>query len=297
MASFEEIGHVRKDFNDPMMAGGGEVGSAPAQTPVPQTPVQPETPAVVTTAVAPAVPRPMSMTKSAFGETPDTFEEKHEFTAAGNGQPSTPKFMRIDVDGDTMLGFSGEYNPAMITQNCIADKTMLLEYMVATERRYDITMSFPAYGVDPIVFDEVLKEMRKTSAEPGEEAAALPPVVAIAVKGRDKDSGRELQEMYEKIEVDGVLYLSCISECLDKEYLHKVIAEATEAVYMHGSYVYTMVGPKPITIDGEAQGEFIETLKLNSYELSVLLSYMQRIDGVNVTHGIFNGRSAIKFER
>lgn len=287
MSSFEEMSQVRKEFGDaPSMGALPQIPSA-EQAPVP----------AAATAAAPQVPKPLSATTPSMGAA-DTLMENHEFTAAGDGQSSSPKFMRIDVDDEAMAGFSREYNPAMETQICIADKTMLLEYMVATERRYNITMSFPAYGVDPIVFDEVLKEMRQRNAEPGEEAASLPPVVAINVKGRDKESGgRELQEMYEKIEVDGVLYLSCISECLDKEYLHSIIAEATEAVYMHGSYVYTMVGPKPITIDGEAQGEFIETLKLNSYELSVLLSYMQKIDGVAVYHGIFNGRSAIKFER
>lgn len=287
MSSFEEMSQVRKEFGD-----------TPSMGALPQIPSseQVQVPAAAT-AAAPQVPKPMSATAPTMGAA-DTLMENHEFTAAGDGQSSSPKFMRIDVDDEAMAGFSREYNPAMETQICIADKTMLLEYMVATERRYNITMSFPAYGVDPIVFDEVLKEMRQRNAEPGEEAATLPPVVAINVKGRDKENGgRELQEMYEKIEVDGVLYLSCISECLDKEYLHSIIAEATEAVYMHGSYVYTMVGPKPITIDGEAQGEFIETLKLNSYELSVLLSYMQKIDGVAVYHGIFNGRSAIKFER
>lgn len=294
MSLFEEMGQVRKEFRD--TTGAGTLPQMPGMG---QEAPQVTTPAAMA-AMAPNAPKPLSATVKDTGNAGDTLAERHEFTAAGEGQSSAPKFMRIDVDDDVMAGFSREYNPAMATQICIADKTMLLEYMVATERRYNITMSFPAYGVDPIVFDEVLKEMRERSKDGTEDDDVLnsvPPVVAINVKNRDVSDGREQAEMYEKIEVDGVLYLSCISECLDKDYLHSVIAEATEAIYMHGSYVYTMVGPKPITIDGEAQGEFIETLKLNSYELSVLLSYMQKIRGVSAFHGVFNGRSAIKFER
>lgn len=288
MSGFEEMGRVRKDFGGPETSGGPAVmaGSPPAVS--------------VTARGDFADPKQEGVHGYSAKEDAGTFDEEYAFESVGVGQNTSPKFMFIDVDGSTVLNFSEEYNPSMITQNCIADKQMLLEYMVATERRYNITMSFPAYGVDPIVFDEVVLERQKREAvsdAEGDSADKFPPIVPINVKGRQTAEGQEPAEMYEKIEVDNILYLSCISECLDKEYLHKVIAEATEAVYMHGVYIYTMVGPKPLTIDGEAQGEFIETLKLNSYELSVLVSYMQKIEGVKVYHGVFNGRSAIKFEK
>lgn len=224
------------------------------------------------------------------------------FVSAESGQFDTFNFTCVQVEDPSIKEYSAEYDPSLKTQVCIADKTMLLEYMVKTERRYNVTMSFPAYGVDPIVFDEVLAESHignpEGSAEEGNESASpSTSMISIRVSGRSETDEKAVSELYEKIEVDGVLYLSCVSECLNVDYLRQVIAEATEGVYMHGRYIYTMIGPRPLTPNGTAQNEFIETLKLNSYELSVLLSYMLRISGVTVTYGTYNGRSAILFSR
>lgn len=225
-------------------------------------------------------------------------DTKQEVRANGvfSGDASDmPKFMRVSVEDDDVAYFAKEYKPTAGVVGCVADRDMLLRYMVSVERKYGVTVSFPACGVDPNIFDISVAEIRAES-----EGENHPPVVTIPVAGRaTSEDNPDASEIYEKIEVDGIQYLSCASECLDRDYLHTVLAEATEAVFMHGEYIYTMVGPRPLVCEGDTEyaGKFIETLKLNSYELSVLLSYMQKIDGVVTSFGVYNGRSAIMFKR
>lgn len=198
---------------------------------------------------------------------------------------SEPTFTVVEVASDKVREFSREYSPVFDTVKCIADVSMLLQYMVATERKHNVTLSFPAYGIDPIVFEKAQDAMVGMPED-------APPCVIIPVPGRDESAG----EMYEMIEVDGALYLSCISESLNPDYLHQVIAEASEGVFTHGEYIYTLVGPRPLSSDAGNQ-TFVETLKLNSYELSVLLGYMSNVPGVDVCYGAYNGREAITFTK
>lgn len=222
----------------------------------------------------------------------------------------TPIFTVVGIDAEALLSISREYTPTLTTVHSVANTGMLLQYMVGTEREYNVTMSFPACGVDTNVFDGAIQEsLQSKPADIGEvsegsgatgEDTAPPEVVSIVVPAGSTGIA-EHQELYEKITVDGVPYLSCLSQCLDEEYLHQVIAEATESVFTHSKYVYTLVGPRPLVKrDPKSADEeqcFIETLKLNSYELSVLLAYMGAIEGISVEHGVFDGRSAITFTR
>lgn len=197
-----------------------------------------------------------------------------------------PGFTVVNIDPTGVSLFSREYTPSFETVDCVAEIDMLLEYMVRVERQNGITMSFRAYGVDPIVFAKAL---------PAEVLEGAPACVGIPVNGRAAtENGSE--EIYEMIEVDDALYLSCMSESLNQDYLHQVISEATEEIFTHGKYVYTLVGPRPLAVKGGAQ-YFIETLKLNSYEMSVLLAYMNGVDGVKIQHGKYGGRTAILFTR
>lgn len=199
---------------------------------------------------------------------------------------TSPMFTVVNIEETDIMSFAGEYTAIKDTVECVADVNMLLTYMVETERALGVTLSLEAYGVDPIVFNEAAQKV----------ASDAPRVVSIMVPGKEKDE-EYAGDLYELINVDGKLYLSCVSESLNRAYLHQVISAATEAVMTHGKYIYSLIGPRPLaTVDGGDQ-KFINTLKLNSYELSVLLSYMSQLDGVVVTHGVYDGSAAISFER
>lgn len=198
----------------------------------------------------------------------------------------TPGFTVVNVEDNMVSVFAKEYTSVDDVVGCVADVNMLLSYMIRTERTLGVTLSFEAYGIDPIVFEQAAAEIPD----------GQPRVVAIPAPGREV-SDDYMGDLYELIEIDGHLYLSCVSESLNKDYLHQVIAEATEAVVTHGRYIYTLVGPRPLRAVDGAEQKFVNTLKLNSYELSVLLSYMSKVDGVRVTHGIYGGCAAIMFER
>ena len=335
MNDFESLGRTLKDFSDanpttvaeapatpeinpnaPMAdllsaalsaqenSGTEQSMSMPMMPPVVE-PVPQEEPQVGVLSTPPEIPMPRVPIMEEMPESPAIFPTQSRKAAealdrieSGLGTKNTldkvsdiPNFTTVGIEDSVLAGFAKEYNPSLVTSICVADKQMLLQYMVSTERRYNVTLSFPAYGVDPIVFDEAVREAQSDT----EHDESAPVVVAVDFR-RDGEAA-ENPPLYEKILVDGVLYFSCISECLDENYLHKVITEATESVYMHNQYVYTLVGPRPLTFDDKFKGSFIETLKLNSYELSVLLSYMDKISGVTITHGVFDGHSAIMFKR
>lgn len=295
MGAFEGIGGTVRKFNPPPV----ENESQPAEVVVAEARPAPTSPVVFPPA-----------------------EESIPVEKAEEEVFRTPLFTVVGVENADLLKISREYTPALTTIKSVANTGMLLQYMVGTEREYNVTMSFPACGVDTNVFDGAMEESLQAqsadkypasdgNADSAEESAAPseralegqdenPEVVSISVPASEPSTG-EHPELYEKIVVDGVPYLSCLSQCLNAEYLHQIIAEATEAVFTHNKYVYTLVGPRPLvkrgaTAGGEGQC-FIETLKLNSYELSVLLAYMGAIEGISVEHGAFDGRSAITFTR
>lgn len=177
---------------------------------------------------------------------------------------------------DTAHGYSGDIE----TRSSIADTSMLLEYIIDTERKHGITMSFPLTGVDPQVFSDALQTQ-------SEEYAELTADRLIALHHGDEE------DIYELIVVDDVAYLSCISRTLNQSYLDSVITEVAEALYMHGEYIYTLVGPRQLS---GTPVEFIETLKLNTYEMSILCRKFGDSSGISIVSGTHKGRAALRFE-
>ena len=207
--------------------------------------------------------------------------------AAESAPTTAPKFTVVSAGKESWANFSRDYKPAEMEQvPCVAETTMLMQYMVAMERHRATTLSFPACGVDPKVFYEHKEKYNPDG----------PMVLEVDTGSADGATTAE----YEMVEVDGVNYLSCTTDCLDPDYMHSIIAEATEAIYTHNKYVFTLVGPKPVESNMRGEGEpkvFVETLRLNSYELSALIGYMESITGVSVQHCEYNGRAALTFTR
>lgn len=185
-------------------------------------------------------------------------------------------FHRISVSDDILEQYSKKYNTDLEAVECIADSKKLLSYMVEQERKHAITMPFHATGIDPICFFSSLDE----------DAEA--PFVGIELPDGEQD-------FYECIEVDNALFLSCVSRVIDEDYLQRIISEAAEALYTHGIYRYTMRGPKPLRT--EVPGQMLETLKLNTYELSILQSYIDSIPNVSHTMVREDDHSVIVFRR
>ena len=213
--------------------------------------------------------------------------KKQREAANHNTVVSAPKFTVVSAGKENWASFSRDYKPAEMEQvPCVAETTMLMQYMVAMERHRATTLSFPACGVDPKVFYEHKEKYNPDG-----------PMVLEVDTG---SPGCSTTAEYEMVEVDGVNYLSCTTDCLDPDYLHSVIAEATEAIYTHGKHIFTLIGPKPVESSMSEEGAekvFVETLRLNSYELSALIGYMESIAGVSVEHCDYNGRSALMFTR
>ena len=118
-----------------------------------------------------------------------TQEDSHaNFSEAGRN----PGFTVVDVDTQAVQVYSREYTPEFNTVDCVADIDMLLRYMVSVERKNNVTMSFQAYGVDPIVFNKAVPADRPE----GDPACVMIPVAGILVfllvKGRLRTVGRYL---------------------------------------------------------------------------------------------------------
>lgn len=291
MDGFENMGRVRKTF-------GGGTGTPSTVVPVEQAGTAGQTGATEVLAATEAgeVQDGAPVSTSAPAPTPLKGATLDTLDATSEG----PGFKTVPLEGEDVTDFMREYRPSLQIRRCVADRDMLLKYMADTEHRYHLTLSFPAYGVDPIVFDEAAAARAKTYQDSGDEIPLGSDIVEIAMPGTG-DGESKVVNLYEKIEVDGVLYLSSVTECLDADYLHNVIREATEEIYMHGQYMYTMVGPRPLVenkqVDHANGNPLIETLKLNSYELNMLVGYVSGIAGVNVTYGTFDNRQAILFKR
>lgn len=110
-------------------------------------------------------------------------------------------------------------------------------------------------------------------------------------------SGEEQgMSVYEIIEVDGALYMSCVSECLDRDYLNSVLAEATTAIKSTGRYIYGMVDYRKLAlVNGEPEGRLLNTLRLNTYEMNVLCCYMGKFPGMQKTFEVIDGKQCIRF--
>lgn len=201
-------------------------------------------------------------------------------------QPCAPGFTLVEGD---CKPFAKEYAPKMECPNYIGDTEMLLRYLFREERRNHITMPIRTCGIDPIVFDYV---ERLDNGD--EENPQKTNYFAIAAEDADPESEGE-DHIYELIEVDNNLYLSCMSECLDPDYLHHIITEATTTMRETGSYIFRMVGLRRLAVDDNGgTGRLLETLRLNTYEMSALCSYMSDF-GVDPSFETIDGHRCICF--
>ena len=206
-------------------------------------------------------------------------------TAGGVRVLETGGFTEVDVENHG-LEFASEWRPSMETPDYIGETEMLLEYLKRQERLHRVTMPIQACGIDPILFSNVKYLEIQDGGSESVEVFEIP-----------SGSGESANtSAYELIKVDSNLYMSCITECLDRDYLNSVIAEATSAVKACGSYVFQMVGYKKLALEeGKTEGRLLNTLKLNSYEMSVLISYMSQFEGITISYRIINGKQCICF--
>mgnify|MGYP001030460677 CR=1 FL=1 len=203
-------------------------------------------------------------------------------------------FTLVDVQ-EGVMQFASEWRPTMETPNYIGETTMLLEYLKRQERLHQVTMPIRACGVDPIVFENV-GYLDMGDNAPQAKLFYIGSASTVLSDDEDTTQVNATPPAYELIEVDGELYLSCVSECLNREYLNSVIAEATSSVKATGSYVFQMVGYKKLALEnGKNEGRLLNTLKLNSYEMSVLCTYMRKFEGIEVTHLVTSGKQCISF--
>lgn len=201
-------------------------------------------------------------------------------------RPCSPGFTL--VSGDCRV-FAKEYAPKMECPNYIGDTDMILRYLFREERRNHITMPIRTCGIDPIVFENV------EHLEDDEEGGGTVATNYFAIP--DDNSGDEdANHVYELIEVDGNLYLSCMSECLDSDYLHRIITEATTTMRETGSYIFRMVGLRRLAVNDSDNnvGRLLETLRLNTFEMSALCTYMGDF-GVEPSFEIIDGHQCICF--
>lgn len=196
-----------------------------------------------------------------------------------------PSFTQVTID-DKGEAFAKEWRPSMSTLDYIGDKDLILNYLYRLERKYRVTMPIKVCGIDPIVFNNV--EFIASDVVGAEKAFLIP-------NNTSTEENAE-QAAYELVEVDNDLYLSCLSECLDIDYLHSILAEATTSIKTSGSYIYSLVGLRMLALgEGEKEGRLLNTLRLNNYEMSVLISYMEQFPGMNVTYAIMDEHQVIKF--
>lgn len=202
-----------------------------------------------------------------------------------SSEDSSPLFTLINVE-DGGMPFAGEWSPSMDTPTYIGETEMLLQYLHRMERKHKVTMPIKACGIDPIVFEnvETLEEM---------QAVSKFKVFQIPLP---EGSESESDPVYEIIEVDGSLYLSCISECLDKGYLNSIMAEATAAIKSVGTYVFEMVGFRKLSMGEESKpASLIDTLRLNTFEMSTLVSYMNQVPNIKVSYQNIENKQCICF--
>lgn len=209
------------------------------------------------------------------------------------GGACAPGFTMVDGDCDA---FAKEYTPQMETPSYVGNTDMILQYLFREERKHHVTMPIRACGIDPIVFDNAPRWSMKDEDDTSVETDYF-----LIDDGEEKTE-ESVEHLYELIEVDGNLYLSCMTECLDSNYLHQVIADATTTMRETGSYIFRMVGLRRLAVDEDtssAEGEFpvgklLETLRLNTYEMSVLCNYMSDFN-VEPTFEVIGGHRCICF--
>ncbi len=242
-----------------------------------------------------------------FGQSDDPYPMRHEeadpypdsamrgmesSSVASGVQSDTQKVVACEP-GFTFLdngceGFTAECSTDMATPSYIGDTQMLLAYLHTTERKYKVTMPIKACGLDPIIFEHT---ERVSLGEDGEGTDNEVPENAFIL------SVGEQRVLYELAKVDGELYLSCISECLDKDYLQSIIREATVSMMESGAYIFYMVGLREMALqDGEETARLLRTLRLNTFEMSTLCAYMEGF-GCEPQFQIRDGRQCIYFRK
>lgn len=200
-----------------------------------------------------------------------------------------PGFSLTDVS-DEGRRYHHEWNPDMNILPYIGNKDLLLNYLKDLEEKFKVTMPIKACGIDSITFTAV-------SYLPAVEGSdnkifSLPNSEDVAITEEGKEP-----TLYELISIDGALYLSCVSRCLDEEYLRSVLSEATISIKTSGRYLYPMVGLRKLALTaGQDRGSLINTLKLNTYEMSVLIYYMKEFENMNISYVKINDRQHILFE-
>lgn len=191
------------------------------------------------------------------------------------------------VEQDSAL-FARDMSPAMGVIDYIGDTSMLLQYLFRLERELGVTLPIQACGVDPIIFDNV--EFTKVEGPEGGEPIVTP-FFRIPGEGAEDEPTR----LYELVMIDGQKFLSCASECLNTEYLHQIISEATTSYMEEGTYIFRMVGLRRLPGGGEdTPGYLLETLRLNTFEMSTLCSYMEGF-GVEPSFEVIDGHRCICF--
>ena len=175
----------------------------------------------------------------------------------------------------------------MATPEYIGNNAVLLRYLYDQERKHRVTMPIKACGIDPIAFtyaDTLLG---------GDEGDDVPKL--YTVPGVEPDAAGQ-PVAYELIRVDGSLYMSCVSQCLDEEYLTSVLAEATTAIKETGEYIYQLVNYRKLVLEaGQSECQLLHTLRLNTFEMSVLVTYMKSFENMSVAYKTIGGKQCIVF--
>lgn len=200
----------------------------------------------------------------------NTVESSKEFqTGAG------PCFTKVQPQEEN---YAGKFALDMPHVEYIGMTEVLLKTLRDLEQKYKISMPIRSCGLDPIVFSNAAKNPELETTKEN----------LFVIKDGDKTID------YELMEVDGELYASCMSAPLDTDFLHSVIREATMAMTEQGHYIFYMVGLCVLAGEGDEPDSLMRTLRLNSYELSVLCNYMESF-GTEVEYGTCDGRQCIYF--
>lgn len=196
-----------------------------------------------------------------------------------HGEPFSPGFTLLDKNCED---FAAEFSPNMETPGYIGESAFLLSYLYKLERRFQLTMPIKACGIDPVVFEHVEFVPLSTDANSAEATTFCMDVDGTKV-------------LYELAKVDNELYMSCVSECLNPDYMKAVIQDATVNMVERGEYVFPMVGYREMALqEGESTAKLLRTLRLNTFEMSTLCAYMEGFNA-SVSFEVLNGKQCIRF--
>ena len=159
---------------------------------------------------------------------------------------------------------------------------LLLTYLVSMEQKYGVTCPVSACGVNANLFDHI---------EFVGESEFGHKFVPVQVGETEDDV-----QWYEVVDADGERYLSCISTSLDPNYLESVISAANIALQDNGEFIYYLVGSRLLSDKDGGESKLINTLKLNTYEMSSLVACMSQIPDIKISYEIINKRQSIRFK-